>query len=62
MFKPSALPRRPGRAVALTRLEVRPEGHDCLDEIVLSALIVERMRTSPSALKDLPMSMLKELF
>jgi len=43
-------------------MEVRPEGHDCLDEIVLSALIVERMRTSPSALKDLPMSMLKELF
>jgi len=61
-FLPSRLPRRPGRPAPLTRLEVGPKGHDCLDEIVMSALIIERMRTSPSALKDLPGSVLKEFF
>ncbi|KAF8973518.1 hypothetical protein BDZ97DRAFT_1775543 [Flammula alnicola] len=61
-FMPSTLPRRPGRPASLTRIDVTPKGHDYLDEIVLSMLIVERMRTSPSALKDLPASMLKELF
>ncbi|KAF9486305.1 hypothetical protein BDN70DRAFT_869784 [Pholiota conissans] len=61
-FMPSTLPRRPGRPVSLTRMDVTPKGHDFLDEIVMSVLIVERMRTSPSALKDLPTSMLKELF
>jgi hypothetical protein len=37
----------------LTRLQVFPEGHDFLDDIVISVLIIERMRTSPSVLKDL---------
>jgi len=61
-FMPSTLPRRPGRPLSLTRMDVTPKGHDFLDEIVMSTLIVERMRTAPSALKDLPTSMLKELF
>ena len=61
-FLPSNLPRRPGRPLCLTRMGVTPEGHDYLDEIVMSMLIVERIRTAPSALKDLPGSVLKELF
>ncbi|KAF8203808.1 hypothetical protein BJ912DRAFT_213450 [Pholiota molesta] len=54
-FMPSTLPRRPGRPPNRTRMDVTPKGHDFLDEIVISMLIVERMRTSPSALKDLPL-------
>jgi len=46
----------------LTRLLVFPQGHDFLDDIVISVLIIERMRTSPSVLKDIPSSMLKDLF
>jgi len=63
-FKPASLSRRPGRNKLsdLTRLEVTPQGHDFLDDIVVSVLIVERMRTSPSMLKDLPSSMLKDWF
>jgi len=61
-FIPSTVLRRPGRTADFTRLDVTPHGHDYLDEIVLSVLIIERMRTSPSALKDLPASVLKELF
>lgn len=61
---PSSILRRPSRAKdsQLTRLDVTPQGHAYLDEIVMSVLIIERIRTSPSALKDLPSSMLKELF
>lgn len=63
-FIPASLSRRPGRSRKsdLTRLEVNPQGHDFLDDIVISALIAERVRTSPSVLKDLPSSMLKDLF
>ena len=61
-FIPASLSRRPDRHKSdLTRLEVTPQGHDCLDDIVISVLIVERIRTSPSVLKDMPSSMLKEL-
>jgi len=59
----SFLARRPGRNKSdLTRLQVFPQGHDFLDDIVVSVLIIERMRTSPSVLKDLPSSVLKDLF
>lgn len=43
-------------------MDITPKGHDYLDDIVMSILIVERMRTSPSVLKDLPVSMIKDLF
>ena len=58
------LARRPERnnKSDLTRLQVFPQGHDFLDDIVISVLIIERMRTSPSVLKDIPSSMLKDLF
>jgi len=59
----SFLARRPDRNKSdLTRLQVFPQGHDFLDDIVTSVLIIERMRTSPSVLKDIPSSMLKDLF
>jgi hypothetical protein len=63
-FMPAGfLARRPERNKSdLTRLQVFPQGHDFLDDIVISVLIIERMRTSPSMLKDLPSSMLKDLF
>jgi len=61
-FMPSTVLRRPGRTTDFTRLDVTPQGHDYLDEIVMSVLIIERIRTSPSALKDLPASVLKEIF
>ena len=65
-FMPAGfLARRPDRNKSksdLTRLQVFPQGHDFLDDIVISVLIIERMRTSPSVLKDLPSSMLKDLF
>jgi len=54
-FMPASLARRPGRhnKSDLARLEVAPQGHDFLDDIVISVLIIERIRTSPSGLKDL---------
>ncbi|KAF8167621.1 hypothetical protein B0H34DRAFT_792329 [Crassisporium funariophilum] len=62
-FIPSTFSRRPGRMASdLTRLEVSPQGHDYLDDIVVSVLVIERIRTSPNVLKDIPSSMLKELF
>jgi hypothetical protein len=63
-FMPAGiLARRPERNKSdLTRLQVFPQGHDFLDDIVISVLIIERMRTSPSMLKDIPSSMLKDLF
>ncbi|KAF8640773.1 hypothetical protein AX17_000423 [Amanita inopinata Kibby_2008] len=47
-FLPPSHPRKQGRAQEFTRLEVTPHGHDVLDDIVMSALIVERLRTTPS--------------
>ena len=66
-FMPASSSRRPGRSNSdltrdLTRLEVYPQGHDFLDDIVVSVLIAERMRTSCTVLRDLPSSMLKDLF
>ncbi|KAF8899016.1 hypothetical protein BD779DRAFT_1486613 [Infundibulicybe gibba] len=40
--------RRQGRATELTRLEVSPQGHEFFDDILLSALIIERTRTTSS--------------
>lgn len=59
---PSTVLRRPGRSIDAARLDVTPQGHDYLDEIVVSVLIIERMRTSPSTIKDIPISVFKELF
>lgn len=61
-FMPNTISRRPGKPHSSTRMDVTPKGHDYLDDIVMSILIVERMRTSPSVLKDLPVSMIKDLF
>jgi hypothetical protein len=63
-FMPASSSRRSNSDLTrdLTRLEVYPQGHDFLDDIVVSVLIAERMRTSYTVLKDLPSSMLKDLF
>ena len=55
-------PERNNNKSDLTRLQLFPQVHDFLDDIVISVLIVERMRTSPSVLKNIPSSMLKDLF
>ncbi|KAF8347088.1 hypothetical protein F5887DRAFT_959227 [Amanita rubescens] len=47
-FLPPTHPRKLGRQQEHTRLEVTPQGHDVLDDIVLSTLIIERIRTTPS--------------
>lgn len=47
-FIPPTLPRKQGRSPELTRLEVLPLGHDFIDDIVISALVIERARTTPS--------------
>ncbi|KAF8913123.1 hypothetical protein CPB84DRAFT_1760398 [Gymnopilus junonius] len=61
-FMHSTILRRPGRSPDVARLDVTPQGHDYFDEIVVSMLIIERMRTSPSTIKDIPVSVFKELF
>ncbi|GLB35891.1 putative para-aminobenzoic acid synthetase [Lyophyllum shimeji] len=47
-FIPPAHPRRHGRPAEMHRLEVSPQGHEYFDDILMSALIVERLRTTPS--------------
>lgn len=47
-FLPPFHPRKQGRQQEDTRLEVTPHGHDLLDDILMSALIIERIRTTPS--------------
>jgi len=47
-FIPSSHPRRQGKTPELTRLEVLPLGHDFIDDIVISALVIERLRTTPT--------------
>ncbi|PFH49690.1 hypothetical protein AMATHDRAFT_4696 [Amanita thiersii Skay4041] len=54
-FLPPVYLRKQGRSQQYTRLEVTPIGHDFLDDIVMSALIIERMRTTPSV-RGLPKS------
>ncbi|TFK36980.1 hypothetical protein BDQ12DRAFT_736708 [Crucibulum laeve] len=48
-FLPPRHPRKQGRPSDSTRLEVTPYGHEFIDDIVMSALIIERIRTAPSA-------------
>ncbi|KAF8632934.1 hypothetical protein AX15_001543 [Amanita polypyramis BW_CC] len=40
--------RKQGRPQEYTRLEVTPHGHDFLDDILMSVLVIERIRTTPS--------------
>lgn len=40
---PNAL-RRPGLSKEFERLDILPDGYSCLDEIIISLLIVERLR------------------
>ncbi|RDB28906.1 hypothetical protein Hypma_015805 [Hypsizygus marmoreus] len=47
-FIPPAHLRRHGRPAEMNRLEVSPQGHDYFDDILLCALILERIRTTPS--------------
>ncbi|KAF5352376.1 hypothetical protein D9756_005963 [Leucocoprinus leucothites] len=47
-FIPPSHPRRHGRSPELTRLEVLPTGHDFIDDIVISVLVIERLRTTPT--------------
>ncbi|KAF9041738.1 hypothetical protein BDZ89DRAFT_1156369 [Hymenopellis radicata] len=46
-FTPRNLLRRAGRPVQYPKLEVTPTGHDYFDDILMSALIIERLRTDP---------------
>jgi para-aminobenzoate synthetase len=45
---PTARLRKAGRATEVNRLEVSPQGHELFDDILMSALILERLRTTPS--------------
>ncbi|KAK2461547.1 hypothetical protein APHAL10511_006010 [Amanita phalloides] len=47
-FLPPSHLRKQARPQEHTRLEVTPNGHDVLDDVVMSALIIERIRTTPS--------------
>ncbi|KAJ3564580.1 hypothetical protein NP233_g8209 [Leucocoprinus birnbaumii] len=47
-FIPPSQPRKNGRSPELTRLEVLPTGHDFIDDIVISVLVIERLRTTPT--------------
>ncbi|KIL71668.1 hypothetical protein M378DRAFT_115016 [Amanita muscaria Koide BX008] len=41
-------PRKQGRPQEHTRLEITPHGYDFLDDIIMSVLVLERLRTTPS--------------
>jgi len=47
-FIPPIHLRRSGRPTEMNRLEVSPQGHEMFDDILMSALILERLRTTPS--------------
>jgi len=47
-FMPTIHLRKANRKVELNRLEVSPQGHEFFDDIAISALILERLRTTPS--------------
>lgn len=47
-FIPPSPPRKQGRSPELKRLEVLPTGHDFIDDIVISVLVIERLRTTPT--------------
>ncbi|KAF8078894.1 hypothetical protein FPV67DRAFT_1663566 [Lyophyllum atratum] len=47
-FIPPLHLRKHGRPAEMNRLEVSPQGHEYFDDILMSALILERLRTTPS--------------
>ncbi|KAF8235569.1 hypothetical protein L208DRAFT_738500 [Tricholoma matsutake] len=47
-FYPSAGLRRPSTPAPISRLQVMPQGHERLDDILISLLIIERKRLTPS--------------
>lgn len=47
-FMPTTRLRKASRPAEVHRLEVSPQGHELFDDILLSALILERLRTTPS--------------
>ncbi|KAF7784096.1 hypothetical protein Agabi119p4_261 [Agaricus bisporus var. burnettii] len=47
-FTPPSLPRKQGKAPEHTRLEVLPLGFDFIDDVVISSLVIERLRTTPT--------------
>jgi len=47
-FIPTVHLRKFSRAPEVNRLEVSPQGHELFDDIVISVLILERLRTTPS--------------
>ncbi|KAF9454119.1 hypothetical protein P691DRAFT_754890 [Macrolepiota fuliginosa MF-IS2] len=47
-FIPPSHPRKHGKTPEFTRLEVLPLGHDFIDDIVISSLVIERWRTTPT--------------
>ncbi|KAJ4485168.1 hypothetical protein C8R41DRAFT_442217 [Lentinula lateritia] len=45
-FIPRSHMRKPGREIEYTKFEVTPAGHEVFDDILISALIIERLRTN----------------
>ncbi|KAJ3787117.1 hypothetical protein GGU10DRAFT_153453 [Lentinula aff. detonsa] len=45
-FVPRSHMRRPGREVEFTKLEMTPGGHEVFEDVLISALIIERLRTN----------------
>ncbi|KAJ4485825.1 hypothetical protein J3R30DRAFT_3401550 [Lentinula aciculospora] len=45
-FIPRSRMRRPGREIEYTKLEVTPGGHEVFEDVLISALIIERLRTN----------------
>jgi len=50
-FIPPVHLRKHGRPAEMNRLEVSPQGHDLFEDILMSALILERVRTTPFSLR-----------
>ncbi|KAJ8084427.1 para-aminobenzoate synthase, (PABA) [Marasmius tenuissimus] len=48
-FSPRGHPRRQGRPTDFPKLEVTPDGHEVFEDILMSALIIERIRTNPAS-------------
>jgi len=45
-FIPRNHRRKPGREVEYPKLEVTPKGHEYFEDVLISALIIERLRTN----------------
>ncbi|KAJ7597508.1 hypothetical protein C8J56DRAFT_920252 [Mycena floridula] len=46
-FIPKGQPPAQGRRMDYPKLEVTPQGHDLFDDIIISGLLIERLRTTP---------------